>query len=129
MGNIAKKLTGWLTLWVLAFPWGVGVLQAESPKTVYEAVNVKELRRLLDVARESGFSEDEVRKITVEFQGEIINVWDFLAMLEKRKQDKLDADKAMREKPYHTVQDVFQDLEKEQPKDLERLRKDFRFNQ
>jgi len=102
---------------------------AQAPKTVDEAVNVRELRRLLDVARESGFTEDEVRKITVEYNGEVINVWEFLARLEEEKAQKEARDKAMREKPYHTVQDVFQDLEKGQPKDLEKLRKDFRFNQ
>ena len=130
MGKITRKITGLLTLGALALPWGpAALLHAEAPKTIYQAVNVKELRRLLDVARESGFSEDEVRKITVEYLGEVINVWDFLATLEKRKQDQMAAEKAMREKPYHTVQDVIEDLEKDQPKDLERLRKDFRFNQ
>ena len=107
----------------------VASASAQAPKTVDEAVNVRELRRLLDVARESGFTEDEVRKITVEYNGEVINVWEFLARLEEEKAQKEARDKAMREKPYHTVQDVFQDLEKGQPKDLEKLRKDFRFNQ
>ena len=130
MLRLARNLSKWLALVMLTLPWGWAVpSHAEPPKSIYEAVNVKELRRLLDVARESGFSEEEVRKITVEYLGEVINVWEFLATLEKQQADKLASDKAMREKPYHTVQDVFADLEQGQSDDLKKLRKDFRFNQ
>ncbi len=98
---------------------GAAYAQEEKREGFY---NVEELKRLLEVARESGFTEKELREITVEDGDKVINVWDFLKEYERKKRERAARLKAQKEKVYLTVQDVVEDLEKEQPKDLSRLR-------
>ncbi len=117
---------------------------AQLRKGFYDVV---ELRRLLEVARESGFSEKELREITIEDNGEFIkaarkagfsakelsmmtvegnekklNVWGYLQVLEIRKKLADDRLKAQRTKVYLTVQDLFADMKKKDPEDLTKLR-------
>ena len=123
-----KTIQGWLKMgaaWALlglaaagASP-GAAHAQEEKREGFY---NVEELKRLLEVARESGFTEKELREITVEDGDKVINVWDFLKEYERKKRERAARLKAQKEKVYLTVQDVVEDLEKEQPKDLSRLR-------
>ncbi len=123
-----KTIQGWLKMgaaWALlglaaagASP-GAAQAQDEKQEGFY---NVEELKRLLEVARESGFTEKELREITVEDGDKVINVWDFLKEYERKKRERAARLKAQQEKVYLTVQDVVEDLEKEQPKDLTRLR-------
>lgn len=123
-----KTIQGWLKMgaaWALlglaaagASP-GAAYAQDEKREGFY---NVEELKRLLEVARESGFTEKELREITVEDGDKVINVWDFLKEYERKKRERAARLKAQQEKVYLTVQDVVEDLEKEQPKDLTRLR-------
>lgn len=85
--------------------------------------NVVELKRLLEVAREAGFSDKEMREITIEDdEGKIINVWAYLEEVERLKRLKARQRKAQEEKVYLTVQDVYADLKKDEPADLTRLR-------
>ncbi len=123
-----KTIQGWFKMgaaWALlglaaagASP-GAAHAQEEKREGFY---NVEELKRLLEVARESGFTEKELREITVEDGDKVINVWEFLKEHERKKRERAARLKAQEEKVYLTVQDVVEDLEKEQPKDLSRLR-------
>lgn len=84
--------------------------------------NVIELRRLLEVARESGFSEAEVRKITIEDNGKLINAWEYLQELEREKrmaEEKLRDDLARR---FLTIPDVFERLKEDEEADLNKIR-------
>ncbi len=123
-----KTIQGWLKMgaaWALlglaAAGASSGAAQAQEEKRE-GFYNVEELKRLLEVARESGFTEKELREITVEDGDKVINVWDFLKEYERKKRERAARLKAQKEKVYLTVQDVVEDLEKEQPKDLSRLR-------
>ena len=109
--------------------------------------DVEELRRLLEVARESGFTEKELREITIEDDGAFVkaareagfteeeirqmtadgnetqlNVWGYLQVIEKRRQLADEKLKAQRERVYLTVQDLFAEMKKGEPDDLTRLR-------
>lgn len=85
--------------------------------------NVVELRRLMEVAREAGFSDEEMREITIEDnEGNIVNVWKYLEEIERKKRLEAEKRKAQEEKIYLTVQDVFTELKKDEPADLTRLR-------
>lgn len=169
-----KKIQGWTTFLPAVFgaPRGAwwptlaaGVLllaaglllapavgQAQTTRRE-RAVNLGELKRLLEVARESGFSEEEIHKITIEDNGRLLKaaratgfskedvrevlsggnerliiVWRFLLLLEAKR--KLDAErlKELKEKRYLTVQDFLSDLRKGEPKDLDALRREPEFN-
>ena len=85
--------------------------------------DVVELKRLLEVAREAGFSDKEMREITIEDdEGKIINVWAYLEEVERLKLLEARQRKAQEEKVYLTVQDVYTELKKDEPADLTRLR-------
>lgn len=85
--------------------------------------NIVELRRLMEVAREAGFSDEEMREITIEDnEGNIVNVWKYLEEIERKKRLEAEKRKAQEEKIYLTVQDVFTELKKDEPADLTRLR-------
>lgn len=122
-----NKIRGWKHLLaLLALGAALGLLAAAPALTQEERGegfrNVEELKRLLEVARESGFSEQELREITIEDDGEVINVWEYLEELERQKRLAAERRKAEREKVYFTVQDIFADLDKAEPADLTRLR-------
>jgi len=122
-----NKIRGWKHLLaLLALGAALGLLAAAPALTQEERSegfrNVEELKRLLEVARESGFSEQELREITIEDDGEVINVWEYLEELERQKRLAAERRKAEREKVYFTVQDIFADLDKAEPADLTRLR-------
>jgi len=85
---------------------------------------VVELEALIDAARNAGLTEDQIRQITViDEEGHAINAWQYLqSQVEaKRKQEALEREE--RTKVYLTVPDVFADLRKHEPQDLELLRK------
>lgn len=85
--------------------------------------NIVELRRLMEVAREAGFSDEEMREITIEDdEGNVVNVWKYLEEVERKKRLEAEKRKAQKEKIYLTVQDVFTELKKDEPADLTRLR-------
>lgn len=133
-------------LWLSA----AAVMGAEK-KEGGSPVNLPELRRLLEVARESGFSEDEIRQISIEDDGTLLKfarksgfnqddikniltksgneivVWEYLSVLDAKIKSIADREKAMREKDYLTVQDVFIEMRKTDPEELTELRKQTRF--
>lgn len=144
-----KAIHGWARVLaalalVLLLSAGVAAAQATKKEGFYD---IEELRRLLEVAREAGFSEKELREITIEDDGEFVkaareagfreeeitrmtdggdptrlNVWGYLEVMEQRKQLAAEKLKAQREKVYLTVQDLFAEMEKKEPADLTKLR-------
>ena len=123
-----KRIAQWKKLAsLLCFGAAFGLLSA-SPALTQEVKkegfrNVEELKRLLAVAREAGFSEKEMREITIEDgEGNVINVWDYLEEIERQKRLEAERLKARKEKKYLTVQDVFADMRKGEPADLTQLR-------
>lgn len=91
---------------------------------IYDTYDIDELRRMLELARESGFSEDEVRQITVEDdEGNTINAYKVINDIERCNRDEIARLAAERARVYLTPQDIFKELDGGQKKDLKELRK------
>lgn len=130
-----------------------GAGRAQFPEQQRPPPNLGELRRLLEVARESGFSEEEVRKITIEDDGQVVEmarkaqfsaeemrsiqaeggqglivVYEFLRLLEQKKKEEAERIRRLREREYLTVQDFFSDLNEGRMEDLTKLRNKPEYN-
>ena len=84
---------------------------------------VKEMKALLDAAQKSGFSEKQIREISVTRDGKLVYVWDFLEQ-EKLRQEKEDLAKKKfvpRER-YLTVMDIANELENSETRKLDALK-------
>ena len=91
--------------------------------SIPQAVSVDEIRRIIQVAREAGFTEEQVAEITIEDQnGNVVRALEYLERLEREQAERLAREKALREKRYLTVQDVFAELREHEGKDLDVLR-------
>ena len=82
-----------------------------------------EMQTMLDAALKAGFTEKEIREITVTRKGKVVHVWDFLE--QEKLQQKKDALAKKRSKPlerYLTVMDIAEELESAETKDLDVLK-------
>ena len=90
------------------------------------AVNEQEIRRIIEVARESGFSEEQVAEITIEDEnGNVVHALEYLLRIERERAERLAREEALRNKRYLTVQDVFSELRESESRDLDQLRKQY----
>ncbi|MGK5091322.1 hypothetical protein WDW89_04805 [Deltaproteobacteria bacterium TL4] len=82
---------------------------------------IKDMTKLMEAAEKAGFPEEELKKITIEEDGETINVWEFL----KKQQEKdLKEGSKKKTKPprYLTIQDITKELTTHEDKNLNQLR-------
>jgi hypothetical protein len=82
---------------------------------------IKELRQLIDAAQASGFSEEEVRAITVVREGKTVLVWEFLEQ-EKLREERKAAQRFTPRDRYLTVTDITQELRSRETPALDKLR-------
>ena len=84
---------------------------------------VKEMNALLDAAQKSGFSEKQIREISVTRNGKLVYVWDFLEQEKLRQKKKALAKKKFvpRER-YLTVMDIANELESSETRELDALK-------
>lgn len=94
-------------------------LEAEKERKKF----LEEMQTLLDAAMKSGFSEKEIREITITRKGKVVHVWDFLEQeklhekkvaLAKKRSKQLDR--------YLTVMDIADELESGETRDLDALK-------
>ena len=84
---------------------------------------IAEMQTLLDAASKSGFSEKEIREITVTRKGKVVHVWDFLE--QAKLQQKKDALAKKRSKPldrYLTVMDIAEEIQSGETRELDALK-------
>jgi hypothetical protein len=124
-----RRALGWVLLWsaVTLSGFGVGQALAQNVENVEEVIagtyNIDELKRLLEIAEESGFTEEHLRNVTVEDeQGNVINAWTFIRDYEKKKKEEEARLAAERAKKYLTPHDIMAELDGKQPHDIEDLR-------
>lgn len=99
------------------------VLAQQAEDMIAGVYNINELRRLLEIAEESGFTEEQMRNITVEDEkGTTINAWAFIRNYEKKKKEEEARLAAERAKKYLTPNDIMKELDGKQPKDIENMR-------
>ena len=84
---------------------------------------LEEMQTLLDVAMKSGFSEKEIREITITRKGKVVHVWDFLEQEKLREKKVALAKKRSKQLDrYLTVMDIADELESGETRDLDALK-------
>ena len=84
---------------------------------------VKEMQALLDAAQKSGFSEKQIRDISVTREGKLVYVWDFLEQEKLRqKKEALAKKKFVTRERYLTVMDIADELESSETRELDALK-------
>ena len=84
---------------------------------------VKEMQALLDAAQKSGFSEKQIREISVTRDGKQVYVWDFLEQEKLRqKKEDLAKKKFVPRERYLTVMDIADELESSETRELDALK-------
>ena len=84
---------------------------------------VKEMQALLDAAQKSGFSEKQIREISVTRDGKLVHVWDFLEQEKLRqKKEALAKKKFVTRERYLTVMDIADELESSETRELDALK-------
>ena len=84
---------------------------------------VKEMQALLDAAQKSGFSEKQIREISVTRDGKLVHVWDFLEQENLRqKKEALAKKKFVPRERYLTVMDIVNELESSETRELDALK-------
>ena len=81
---------------------------------------IAEMQILLDAASKSGFTEKEIREITVTRKGKVVHVWDFLEQVKLKQKKEALAKK--RTKPidrYLTVMEIGEEMESGETRDLD----------
>ena len=88
---------------------------------------IRDMENLLRVAQEVGFTEEELKKITVQQEGEVINVWEFLQKENESQSAQKDEDLPQK-KQYLTVQDITKELNKREKKQINTLKQTLMFS-
>ena len=84
---------------------------------------VKEMQALLESAKKSGFSEKQIREISVTNEGKPVNVWDFLEQEKLRqKKESLAKKKIVIRERYLSVMDIVNELESSETRKLDTLK-------
>jgi len=84
---------------------------------------VKEMQALIDAAQKSGFSEKQIRDISVTRDGKLVYVWDFLEQEKLRqKKEALAKKKFVTRERYLTVMDIANELESSETRELDALK-------
>ena len=94
-------------------------LEAEKERKIF----LEEMQTLLDAAMKSGFSEKEIREITITRKGKVVHVWDFLEQEKLREKKVALAKKRSKQLDrYLTVMDIADELESGETRDLDALK-------
>ena len=84
---------------------------------------VKEMQALLYAAQKSGFSDKQIREISVTRDGKLVHVWDFLEQEKLRqKKEALAKKKFVPRERYLTVMDIANELESSETLELDALK-------
>ena len=82
-----------------------------------------EMQALLDAAQKSGFSEKQIRDISVTRDGKLVYVWDFLEQEKiRQKKEDLAKKKFVPRERYLTVMDIADELESVETRELDALK-------
>jgi len=114
--------------WNVPFVTNQNVFSQSSSEKEAKAVKerqkfVKEMQALLEAAQKSGFSEKQIREISVTRDGKLVYVWDFLEQEKLRqKKEDLAKKKFVTRERYLTVMDIADELESSETRELDALK-------
>ena len=81
-----------------------------------------EMETLIKAAQDAGFSEQDIREMTITRKGKTINVWEFLEQ-ERLKSKREERRRFVPRDRYLTVMDITSELQSLESRDLDTLRK------
>jgi len=84
--------------------------------------NVVELIKLIEIAREAGYSEEEIESLTIKDENKALNAMKYIQQELKEKKTKNLEFKKLLSKKYLTIQDILNDLLALEPKALSSFR-------
>jgi len=86
-------------------------------------LNIEDLKRMIQIAQDSGLSEEHINQITIEdVTGRKVQAREYLRQYERWRKAQRTAQQAKDTKVYLTPQDVLRDLNANQSKEVDRLR-------
>ena len=106
-------------------------LKAQNTEDAEEAARKEEKERkkflaemetLIKAAQDAGFSEEDIREMTITRKGKTINVWEFLEQ-ERLKRKREERRRFVPRDRYLTVMDITSELQSLESRDLDTLRK------
>ena len=127
--RVGRRISMWLAAPVLLLGM-LGAIGAVFPVASQTGGNpaprrelIDQLQRLIDVAREAGLTDAEIRQITIEDSaGNVINALEYLQAAEQQKQAELARRTAEENRVYLTPRDVFKELRQREREDLDQLK-------
>lgn len=122
------RIIGWMVVTVFALGIGLGIgaaqLTAAEEDVPEGLVNLQELIRLIEIARESGFTEEEIEDITIEDHGRVIKALEYYNQILAQRARKQKEIEERLSRVYFTVEDIIKELVALEPGDLKKLRED-----
>ncbi|MBF0287500.1 MAG: hypothetical protein HQM14_06750 [SAR324 cluster bacterium] len=103
-------------------------LEEQTEEIKERLKDLRELQKLIDVARTAGFTDEELQEITIERGGETINVWNFVIQEKERFKKAKKAKEAASKKKYITVKDITDDLTQKEINQISNLRESLIFS-
>lgn len=111
-------------------PWTLPLMAQQADEQDEKALKAKkerekflsELETLIKAARDSGFSEQEIREISITRKGKTINVWEHLEQ-ERMRQEREERRRFVPRERYLNVMDITGELESLETSKLDELRK------
>ena len=106
-------------------------LKAQNTEEAEEAARKEEKERkkflaemetLIKAAQDAGFSEQDIREMTITRKGKTINVWEFLEQ-ERLKRKREERRRFVPRDRYLTVMDITSELQSLESRELDTLRK------
>ena len=107
------------------------ILKAQNTEEAKEAANkeekelkkfMAEMETLIKAAQDAGFSEQDIREMTITRKGKTINVWEFLEH-ERLNRKREERRRFVPRDRYLTVMDITSELQSLESRDLDTLRK------
>lgn len=105
----------------LAFGISSGYGQEGRRDMYYDLV---ELSKLIEISREAGFSEDQLKGLEIRDGNRTVNVSEYMHKIQNQKVIEDEAVKEFLEKKFLTVQDIYHEMLKLEPTTLIKLREE-----
>lgn len=116
---IKKGIFSIVILWVLT---AASVIAQEGRRDMY--YDIVELSKLIEISREAGFNDEQLRGMEIRDGNRSINIAEYLREIERKKMIKDEAVKDFLKKKFLTVQDIYNEMLKLEPATLIKVREE-----
>ncbi len=103
-------------------------LEEQTEEIKKRLKKLRERENLIEIARQAGFTDQELQEITIEDGGETINVWNYIIQEKERFKKARKAKEEASKKRYITVKDITDDLLQKETDQVSNLRENLIFS-